>query len=184
MTFLIFVGDKDGLNFKETLNHRKYDLTLNLEAMEYAQKEIGKPDFVISDYEPISAQYAYAYDVPLFTIDQQSKFLLNDFKELNGLTPIDEKMRLNMFYPKANRIILSFFDFNKIDKDSIVLGPILRNSLIAQKTQKHTLVYLSSQDGYKQPIIDVLSVLADNDKETFFVYTKNWKYECNISIKC
>jgi Glycosyl transferase family 1 len=48
----------------------------NIAAMAQAQKMIGKPDLVISDYEPVSAQYAYAYDAPLITVDQQSKYLI------------------------------------------------------------------------------------------------------------
>jgi hypothetical protein len=44
------------------------------------QELIGKPDLVISDYEPISAQYAYASGTPLVTIDQQSKYLVGDYE--------------------------------------------------------------------------------------------------------
>jgi len=168
-----FIGDYEGVNFSKTVQHKKYDLNKNLIAMEYAQKEIGKPDFVISDYEPICAQYAYAYDVPFFTIDQQSKYIKNDFPILNGLNYVDERMRLNMFFPKANRIVFSFYKYNNIDTDTKVFAPIVRKNLVERENANHYLVYLSSQEGFSQSIDDITNVLGNFPEETFYIYTKS-----------
>lgn len=56
----------------------------NFSVMHAATKEFGGGlDLVISDYEPISAQYAYATGTPLITSDQQSKFTFLPYEEID-----------------------------------------------------------------------------------------------------
>lgn len=151
-----YIWDKTGLSFnktsKSTLNLWRNFFKKNIKAMEIAQSNIWQPDFVISDYEPVSAQYAYAYDVPLFTIDQQSKFF--NFNQKNKSDSIDvfpsssyldETMRLNMFFPKATeRFACSFYKV-KSWKAKIV-APIIRKEIQKLKPsyqESKILVYLS-----------------------------------------
>lgn len=83
--------------------------------MQRADEFLGRPDLVISDYEPVSAQYSYALRIPLVTVDQQSKYLLADSREMptfGDLTPNEEIARLSLFFPKAYRensnVLLSY----------------------------------------------------------------------------
>ncbi len=151
---------------------------INFEAMSKVSDLIGKPDIVFSDYEPFSASYAYAYDSPLITIDQQSKYLFETCPEtLNNTSYLDEVMRLRLFFPKASlRIACSFF---KIDRSAkypelhIVQAPVretLRHEKLIKPKENNFLVYLSeqylSQDFYEK-LGDTLSVHTNS---IFHVY--------------
>jgi hypothetical protein len=52
---------RDGLSFVRSLGQSN-------EAIAKALDKLGKPDLVVTDYEPISAQVAYATQAPLVTI--------------------------------------------------------------------------------------------------------------------
>jgi uncharacterized protein (TIGR00661 family) len=151
-------------------------LDINLKAMADAQNWLGKPDLCISDYEPISAQYAYAYSAPVITFDQQSKYLSESHNfpgELNGISHLDEVMRLNMFFPKAHkRIACSFFNLKHQRDDLLLIAPAINNSkkfINTPSEDKHYVLYLSSQNGYSQSLADILTLFhqrqytGDND---------------------
>ncbi len=69
-----YIGNRTGIDFAATAKRAAAQgidyVAVNSRALNEASKYLGKADLVISDYEPISAQYAYAYSVPLVTIDQ------------------------------------------------------------------------------------------------------------------
>lgn len=98
-----FVGTPEGIDFEKTALIEKNNIDfnhINSLAMHKATAEFGKPDLVISDYEMVAAQYAYARQAPLITLDQQSKYLVGDFCiDLNGTSYRDEIDRLSMFFP-------------------------------------------------------------------------------------
>jgi hypothetical protein len=143
-----YVGNAQGLDFAETarriaasgIDHE----AINLAAMEKTQELIGKPDLVISDYEPISAQYAYASGTPLVTIDQQSKYLVGDYdQELAGQTCLDEVARLRLFFPAAAlRLACSFFTVPRRSGKSgtsekvIICPPIIKPAIVAIKKRR------------------------------------------------
>ncbi len=53
-----FIGNKEGLDFVKAAEiNSTMAMKNNLEAFAKAQKYIGSPDLIISDYEPYSAQY-------------------------------------------------------------------------------------------------------------------------------
>ena len=99
-----FVGTPQGLDFAQTALSDKNQVDfnrINALAMQQAAEKFGRPDLVISDYEMVAAQYAYAKNAPLVTLDQQSKYLVGDFSlMLNGTSYIDEVERLGLFFPK------------------------------------------------------------------------------------
>ena len=152
-----YVGNAQGLDFAETarriaasgIDHE----AINLAAMEKTQELIGKPDLVISDYEPISAQYAYASGTPLVTIDQQSKYLVGDYdQELAGQTCLDEVARLRLFFPAAAlRLACSFFTVPRRSGKSgtsekvIICPPIIKPAIVAIKKRRR----LTQQDKSK-----------------------------------
>jgi len=193
-----YVGNKIGLNFEATLtnsiNKNKDFFTINTRALSQAQKFIGKPDVVISDYEPVCAQYAYSYKASLITIDQQSKYLLGDFsQELGGATYADEVARLIMFFPIATRrVACSFFNvpFKKYPETPVtIVAPILKESILSMKRKPSTrrksiLVYFSSQKEINQPIEEVLAILSEQKDCDFHIFLKERiNEEINLRLK-
>lgn len=195
-----YVGNAQGLDFAETarriaasgIDHE----AINLAAMELTQKLIGKPDLVISDYEPVSAQYAYASGTALVTIDQQSKYLVGDYSQaIAGQTCLDEVARLRLFFPTAAlRLACSFFTVpRRADGKSagsekvIICPPIIKPAIVAMKQRRRQaqqdksksgsqtrsiLVYISSQRDFVQSYEEVLTVLSTAPEYHFHVFVK------------
>ncbi|CAN5194976.1 hypothetical protein BH11CYA1_BH11CYA1_23610 [soil metagenome] len=183
-----YVGDANGLDFVATaermtasgIDHE----AINLAALAKAQSLIGQPDLVVSDYEPISARYAYAHNALLVTIDQQSKYLVGDFsRPLAGQTALDEVARLRLFFPKAAaRIACSFFNVAKksaAGEKVLICPPIIKPAIVEMKQRRaateqtdSVLVYISSQREFVQEIADVLAVLAAVPQYKFHVFVK------------
>lgn len=170
-----YVGDRNGLDFAATAQRaatsEQNHLGINCAAMAAAQKQLGKPDLVISDYEPVCAQYAYATGAQLVTIDQQSKYLIGDFApDLRGESYNDEVARLRMFFPQVHtRIACSFFAVPQ-PKDGYrmavtvrppILKPELRDMQRKPKQDGNSiLVYVSSQQAFVQPMTEVVRALT------------------------
>jgi uncharacterized protein (TIGR00661 family) len=181
-----YVGAKDGLDFEATQNHpanQNIDFQgINARAMAQAQKIIGCPDLVVTDYEPVSAQYAYAHNAPLVTIDQQSKYLKGDFpQDLNGCGFRDEVERLRMFFPKADhRIACSFFDVAACAhaaQDVTIHAPVLREEIIALQREPSVrpsyILYLTAQMETAQSLADLFDVLSRGTEADFHVFGRN-----------
>jgi len=185
-------GNKNGLDWERTaiINQGKDFNTINSKAIAKAIETIGKPDLVISDYEPLSAQFAYAYDIPFVTFDQQSKYLCGEYPELNEQTVTEEIMRLRMFFPKANaRIACSFFkvDTSKNKFDVIVLPSTLKEEILNLRKQEEEriIVYITSQREFVQEIKEVIDVLTTQKEQKFDIFIKeipNLELPSNISI--
>lgn len=170
----------DGLDFgaaaRNPYNSNNDYLKTNFEAMDRAHKFFGgKPDFVISDYEPTCAQYSYAVGATLLTIDQQSKYLLDGcYADIGSLTCREESSRLGLFFPKAHkRYACSFFkilDRKKNDFDVSIIPSFIRPEIHKVKhdrvenQKRDTLVYLSSFLRLPQAAEDILRVLAKFDR--------------------
>lgn len=189
-----YVGDKKGLDFAETARRIAADKArgvdhdaINLAAMASAQRLFGgdgKPDFVVSDYCPVSAQYAYSHGAPLVTIDQQSKYLAGDYtEELGGTTCLDEVARLRLFFPKADRrIACSFFDVEQnpyAREHVLIVPPCIKPAIVDLKKRRRknaltnsVLVYISSQRDFVQPLDEVLQVLSKAPEFKFTVFVK------------
>lgn len=188
-----YVGNAAGLDFAETARRIKASgidyQAINLAAMEEAQMLIGKPDLVISDYEPVSAQYAYAHGVSLVTIDQQSKYLAGDFGlVLGGQTCLDEVARLRLFFPQAAaRIACSFFAVPQEDKAEaekvLFFPPVIKPEIVRLKElrdkrrnkeggSQSVLVYISSQREFVQQMDEVMAVLSQAPQCRFHLFVK------------
>ncbi|KPA15195.1 teichoic acid biosynthesis protein [Candidatus Magnetomorum sp. HK-1] len=108
-------ADSNGIDFLK-IAHDKNNISQdgyfkNFKAMDKVLKYFkSNPDLILTDYEPISAQLAYATCTPLVTIDQQSKYLGYNFSPFENFSPLEERSRLSLFFPKANmRFSCSFF---------------------------------------------------------------------------
>jgi uncharacterized protein (TIGR00661 family) len=181
-----YVGSKDGIDFEATekLEKNKKDYTgINARACAKAEEIIGLPDLVISDYEPVSAEYAFGHCAPLVTIDQQSKYLFGEFpEELHGQTYADEIARLKLFFPTAvARIACSFFSVTekKGGEKVLMFPPILRNSVFAMKrgpTEPTSILgYLSSQKEFPQGLEEMERICVSQPEVRFHIFLPRGK---------
>lgn len=168
-----FVGSPAGLDFAATARHPENKgvdfLKINATAMSRAKERVGVPSLVVSDYEPVSAQYAYATGAPLVTLDQQSKYLAADMpKSLGGFTYADEIERLRMFFPQATaRLAISFFrvPVRKGWPSVKIFPPTIRDQIVQLKQSRRPdpsriLVYISSARTFPQSIGSVMNTLT------------------------
>ncbi|MBS2011096.1 MAG: hypothetical protein JST01_28850 [Cyanobacteria bacterium SZAS TMP-1] len=180
-----YVGNKDGLDFEATARlekNRGVDHTaINSAALARAQQFLGRPDLVVSDYEPVCAQYAYACASPLVTIDQQSKYLVGDFPEdLGGQGYKDEVARLKLFFPRAHkRIACSFFQVAPKARpeveEGVLLCPAILKPSIVDLVRRPTafpsvLVYISSQQDFVQDLAEVADLCAEQSQADFHLF--------------
>lgn len=192
----------DGLDFRkmaaDARNNRGYDIEINFQAMGNVIGYFGgSPDLVISDYEPISAQLAYATCSPLVTSDQQSKFMGYVFPSIGGYSRIEECSRLSLFFPKADlRIACSFYKVPhaKDPKFSVKLIPaIIRpeisaidpNSLFSTCSGE-IVVYLSPYGPTRQTLDEICETLGQFAEEQFVIYCKDRpvnRISTNISFR-
>lgn len=180
-----YVGNGKGLDFAATwsmpCNHGVDFLGINMRAMAAARRAVGTPTLVVSDYEPVSAQYAYATDAPLVTIDQQSKYLCGDFPpSLAGFTFADEVERLHMFFPRADaRLAVSFFAVARRDggDEVTIMPPVIKPQVLsivrAPAREKEVIVYISSAHGFPQSITSVVGELAAVPDARFRLFVPN-----------
>jgi len=166
------VGNIKGLDFRASVKHpanqgRNFTVN-NFNTMGEALDALGKPDLVVSDYEPISAQYAYMMDSPLVTIDPLSKFFSGNYpKNLGGQSYLDEVMRLKLFFPRADKRISYSFFFVPESKEIEVCGPIIRESVLDMKKSTQVkdslLIYLSLQYDSLHNHDSIISACGDLD---------------------
>ncbi len=138
-----------------------------------AEKRLnGKPDLVISDYEPNVAQYAYACGVKLINMEQQSKFLYLKEESIKGYSINEEVTRLNYFFPKTDyRIISSFFNVNINEKNAYIIPPVIRTTERTNVDVNKGLVYFSPYCNDKKQFIKILKLLKQIKNLSFIVYT-------------
>lgn len=132
----------------------------------------GIPDLVITDYEPNVAQYSYAVDIPLICMEQQSKFLHLDEIKISNYSILEEKKRINYFFPKyAYKVISSFFPIDIKEKNIKVVSPIISplNKIINKKN--HILVYFSPYEN-SEKYVKIIHALENILNYNIIVYTK------------
>lgn len=169
--------NEQGVDFKTTLrkyNEEKVDQFSEFLDFSISVEKVflGIPDLVITDYEPNVAQYSYAVDVPLICMEQQSKFLYLDEIKINNYSILEERKRINYFFPKYDyKIISSFFPINIKDKNVKVVTPIISPLTKIKNKKNHILVYFSP---YENSInyIKVLKALNNILNYKIIVYTK------------
>lgn len=125
------------------------------------------PDVCISDYEPLTARIAYWLKVPLITVDQQSKFLGYNIPPVGMLNREEERARLALFFPSAQkRLSLSFYSIREPRDpayDVEIIPPFVSRSLNQNSSKQigHTLVYLSHYGDHSSVDIESLMLTLE-----------------------
>lgn len=158
---------------------------LNFGAIHGALEALGgKPDLILSDYEWISGQMAYALEVPLVTIDQQSKFAGFQFPEITQgervYSRLEEKSRLRLFFPVAEaRLACSFFQVNSPPDPRFpvrLIPPLLRPELLALSPatapNQEVVVYFSPHGQLAQSPAEFYALFAEFPQYEFIVYSR------------
>ncbi|MCH5586336.1 hypothetical protein MK805_15440 [Shimazuella sp. AN120528] len=154
--FIVYKKGKLHLPSLFSKNYRTFikGLFQNLKIYQKLKQDDFYPDICISDYEPITARFAYKLNKPLVLVDQQSKFWRFSFQNIGNFTCVEEKKRLRLFFPKYDyRFITSFYKLPNIeDNDTEIIPTIIRSDI--KKTPKYTkhpqihlVVYLSEYGG-------------------------------------
>jgi uncharacterized protein (TIGR00661 family) len=140
----------------------------------------GPPDLIISDYEPVSAQFAYATGTPLVTIDNQSLCLGYQLPELPPFGPREETGRLRMFFPQARlRIALSLIPGDHWARNEqfcvATVPPIVRQRIYDlirdNAVRNHFVVYVSPYEALPQNIQELADVLNKCPEYTFAMFS-------------
>ncbi len=176
---------KKGMLYKETamINSNtgffKYNFLVFAEIVKYFSNKI---DLVISDYEPNSAQLAYASGSRLITLDQQSKYLGYNLPDIGELSRIEEKSRLRYFFPQAfKRIAMSFHEIEESPDPEFAVKiiparirrDIERNEYINNDKTNIVTLYLSTHSPINQSIESILIALKAIKNYTFNVFAPN-----------
>lgn len=174
------ICNNDGINYIETFEKYKSNnvdlfssfLNFCIEVENYFE---GKPDLIISDYEPNVAQYSYSCNVPFITMEQQSKFLYLDELKIDNFSIKEEQIRLNYFFPVySEKIISSFFPIDIKEKNVTVIPPIISKIEKQNTDENFVLIYFSpysDSEKYKR----IIDIIKDIKNLTFKVYTRNYE---------
>lgn len=141
-------------------------------SMNVEKSFLGFPDLVITDYEPNVAQFSYAVDVPLICMEQQSKFLYLDEIKISNYSILEEKKRINYFFPKYTyKVISSFFPIDIKEKNIKVVSPIISPLNKIKNKKNHILVYFSPYEKSKK-YLEIVHALENILNYNIIVYTK------------
>lgn len=182
------VSNSGGIDYaasaRYSMNRRTPFYEINMAAMRRAVDFMGRPDLVVSDYEPTCAQFAYSLDVPLITIDQQSKFLdAGSFAPIQEFSAEEEAARIRYFFPSAHRrVACSFFKVPHQAQVEIIPPVIPENVLRAGRISRvidatGLVVYISPYWPLAQQPDELLSIMRSFPGYTFHLYvpsTTEW----------
>lgn len=182
-------GTIDGIDFEKTIEEPINSLNFvqkNYCSMKWMNEFLNVPDIIISDYEPISAQYSYIYGVPLITIDQQSKYFIKNqnISIIEWFSNQEEISRLNLFFPKAQqRIAVSFFNIKNewfyFDNQVTLCSPIIREEILnlpISFSSQDVLVYISHYSNFVQNAGEVIKIFQKFQTTQFYMYV-SWDSE-------
>ena len=127
-----------------------------------------QPDWIISDYEPISALVGNLKKVPVISIDNQHILTRTrvHFPLKYAREAIAAMLVTRMMIFKAKQyIITSFFPAEILERRTVLVAPILRQEVLAAQPVigDYILVYLTSNDDNSVAILKQI-------KEKFIVY--------------
>lgn len=127
------------------------------------------PDYVITDFEPMTAYLAQHYDIPLITIDNQHRMRYVEYECPSGWELESQVTRniIRAMVPRPTVSLVTTFFFGDVHNDrTFLFPPILRSEVLSLRSEPgdQILVYVTS--GFES----LLQQLACFDREQFCVY--------------
>lgn len=171
------IATECGISFEQSLaRHRQNPIDYYASFLEFAanvQSHFPDPfDFVITDYEPFAAQYAYANQLPLVTMDQQSKFLFLEQHRGFWFDAQEEISRLNWFFPKRDlQFVSSFFPIEANDENIVILPPIISDVDVRRKVRGCALVYFSPYNSTAAQYDRIIRMIADDPMHEYYIFS-------------
>lgn len=128
-----------------------------------------QPDFVMTDFEPMTAYLAQHYDIPLISIDNQHRMRYVEYECPSGWEFESEvtKNIIRAMVPRPTVSLVTAFCSGTLRNDrTFLFPPIVRREVLAlePRTGNHILVYVTS--GFDT----LLQQLACFSREQFRVY--------------
>ncbi len=136
------------------------------------------PDLFVSDYEPVSARFAYLRNKPLILFNQHGKFRHWPFAPIDSFNAEGEKNRLELFFPKFTKsFVVSLFPLPKHTDERIdVVPPPIPSELRSGETTttNNIVVYFSQHPDRNtaQSLEEMCGIFSSEPKYNFIVYTK------------
>ncbi len=128
-----------------------------------------RPDFVITDFEPMTAYLAQYHDLPLITIDNQHRMRYVEYDCPSGweLESQVTKSIIRAMVPRPTVSLVTTFFFGEVANDrTFLFPPIVRSEVLSLHPQPgdHILVYVTS--GFDS----LIQQLRYFTREQFLVY--------------
>lgn len=181
--FIKFKGGR--IDYTSVVKHNFKTLPEGLKRNRMVRKQLLQehfiPDICVSDYEPVTAKMAYHWKKPLILFDQQSKFWEFSFENINGYSCLEEKKRLNLFFPKyTRRFITTFYKLPvSLERGVSIVAPIIRSDIRSYNGQvrkdNHVLVYFSKYGsvGIQQSRKELMDLFVKFPEYQFTYYTND-----------
>jgi uncharacterized protein (TIGR00661 family) len=148
---LKFVYEKNKVRYVKTLFRNLGKIVPAKRSLDLVTKTIDeyKPDFIFTDFEPLSAIAAGMRKVPLLSIDNQHRITNFKLQMPVGYTKDvwAAKAVIKLIAPNAKAyIVTSFFESKKKTDNTFTVSPVIRNEVYDLKPTKgkHVLVYVTS----------------------------------------
>lgn len=136
-----YFGKTGGINFYKTFQRNSSkDVVKEIKSF-----PVDKYDFIVNDFEPITAWAARKRDIPIAGLSHQSALLSKKTPKPKVKDPFGEWL-LRTYAPVDNYI---GFHFDEYDKN--IYTPVIRNAIteIEPKNKGHYTVYLPAYDDKK-----------------------------------
>jgi len=167
-----YFGKGGGINFLKTFkNNSSKDVYKEIKKF-----PVEKYDFVINDFEPISAWACRKRDVPCVALSHQSALLSNKVPKPKKLDPVGEWILHN--YAPAEKHVA--FHFEKYDKN--IFTPVIRLAIRNCKVEvrDHYTVYLPAYDDRK--LVPLFEKIAGTKWQVFSKHTRKAYTSGKVSV--
>jgi uncharacterized protein (TIGR00661 family) len=167
-----YFGKGGGINFLKTFKNNSSKEVYR----EIKKFPVEKYDFVINDFEPISAWACRKRDVPCVALSHQSALLSNKVPKPKKIDPVGEWILHN--YAPADKHVA--FHFEKYDKN--IFTPVIRSAIRNSKVEvrDHYTVYLPAYDDRK--LVPLLEKIPGTEWHVFSKHTRKAYNSGKVSV--
>lgn len=162
-----YFGKSGGIDFLKTFKHNSSKDVYK----EIKKFPVEKYDFVINDFEPITAWACKKHDIPCVGLSHQSALLSPKVPKPKKIDPVGEWVIQN-YAPTSPNVS---FHFERYDKN--IFTPVIRRAVRDSKvvSKEHYTVYLPAYDDKK-----LVPLLAKIPNVSWHVFSKHAKKAYHI----